>query len=149
MGTERSYRRINKKLWDCGWRGVLRVSTHLERGRAYPAVSARSGSDPRSVFRPGNSGPAELHLVQGVRLLTERSYSEASFKESDPQEPLSRGRTKCVPAAQRTVDGDQVRLCLRTAECTLVLSLEQRPLGIEHLEEVRASRALAAAASSR
>lgn len=52
----------------------------------------------------------------------------------------SAGRLRrCVRPAERAVDGDEPRLRLGTPERTLVLALEQRSFGVEHLEEVRAS----------
>src|SRR5258705_5280693 len=71
------------------------------------------------------------------RQLDEKSIRAPQRKVS--QEPLSRARTKYIRSAERTVDGDQVRLRLCTTDCSLVLPLEKRPLSVEHLEKVRAS----------
>src|SRR5829696_5411378 len=80
------------------------------------------------------TGTASDDTCAGSRARCSRSRARRTMNAS-----TGRWFRERVRSTQRAIDGDQSGLRLGASECALVLTVEQRTLGVEYLKEVGAS----------
>src|ERR1700716_3330938 len=100
------------------------------RGRSFPKYWSSSGASSTASAHRGEPNEAGSRRA-GARVTFMQIPSLAILGPS-----VARQRGLLPTPAQRLVNGDQARGCLRPALCEAVLGRELRSLGIQNLEEI-------------